>query len=167
MKSPENMLKNTAKYRRTKKGILTNIYSHQKSRYRVDYTLKQLHGMFLRNHRFNRLYHEWVKSGYCKQLKPTIDRVYCKRHYTLRNIQCLTWAENRFKQRMELKLLRAKPVYRILNDKVVRTYKSVSHAVITTGLQQSGISMCLNGHRQYCGGFEWSYSNPELIEKET
>lgn len=162
MKTPENLLRNTMNYRKTKKGILTNIYSHQKGRYKVDYTLKELHAMFIDNYQFNRLYIEWVKSGFCKQFKPTIDRVFCKRHYTLRNIHCLNWADNRYKQRMELKLLRARPVYRILNNTVVRTYKSVSHAVQLTGLQQSGISMCLNGHRNYCGGFKWSYENPEL-----
>lgn len=157
MKTPLKLLRNTQKFRRSPKGILTNIYSHQKSRFPVEYTLKQLHHSFLFNEKFLRLFLEWEKKNYDKQYKPTIDRIDCKKHYTLTNIHCLTWAENRYKQRMEFKRIRAKEVKQIMGNKIIKRYKSVSHAVKETGLNQSGISLCLHGRRQFCGGYKWSY----------
>ncbi len=109
------------------------------------------------------MYKEWVKSNYDKQCKPTVDRINCKKGYILNNVQCLTWAENRYKQRMELKLIRARTVYQILGKKVVHIYKSVSDVVKQTGLQQGNISSCLHGNRNYCGGYKWSYDNLEVI----
>ena len=101
----------TQKYRRTKKGVLTNTYSHQKSRKKVYYTLKELHKRFFSDKKFDRVFNEWRKSGYDKQHKPTIDRINYKEPYIFRNIHCLSWAENRYKQRMEIKDMRARAVY--------------------------------------------------------
>ena len=42
MKSQENILNNTKKYRRTKKGVLTNIYNHCKNRKNIEFTLMEL-----------------------------------------------------------------------------------------------------------------------------
>ena len=39
--------------------------------------------------------------------------------------------------------------------------------VLNISINGSGISMCLNGKRNYCGGYKWSYSNPELLTKNT
>lgn len=152
----------TKKFRRTKKGVLTNSYSHQKSRKTVSYSLIELHQMFLENKRFDRLYNEWVKSGYQKNKKPTIDRINCKIGYSLNNIQCLTWEENRYKQRMETNIFRAKEVVCFKEGKIVANYKSVSDAVRCTGIMQGNLSSCLNGRRKTCGGFMWKYKK-ELL----
>ena len=165
MKTPLKLLKNTQDYRKTPKGILTNSYGKQRDRRNVKYTLNQLHSKFLNDRRFLRLVDEWVKSGFNKQLKPTIDRINCMKDYTLNNIQILTWAENRYKQRFELKRIRARDVYMLLDNKIIQIFKSVSNAVRITGLSQSNISSCLNGRRRTCGGYEWSYENPELLEQ--
>ena len=164
MKTPQKLLKTTEKYRKTPKGILTNSFNKQINRRPVLYSLRQLHEKFLNNKRFIRLVNEWLKSGCNKQLKPTVDRINCMKHYTLDNIQILTWSENRYKQRFELKRIRARAVFMIQENNIVKTFKSVSDAVNKTGLQQSGISMCLNGHRHTCGGYIWSYENPELLK---
>lgn len=157
------------KFRITKKGILTNSYSKQKNRKTVEYTLKQLHDIFLTDKRFDRLYVEWVKSGYIKNKKPTIDRIDCKKGYKLGNIQCLTWEENRYKQRMETNVFRAKPIFSYKDGLVIDNFKSVSDAVRKTGLMQGNISACLTKKRKKCGGFNWDYfsnihSNPELLK---
>lgn len=154
----------TEKYRRTKKGILTNIYSHQKSRKKVYYSLRELHARFMIEPKFNRLFIEWIKSGWDKQFKPTIDRINYKEPYTMRNVHSLSWSDNRYKQRMELKDTRAEEVFMIKGDRIVNVFSSQRHAVNATGLNQSGISMCLTGIRNYCGGYKWSYENPELIK---
>lgn len=152
-----NLLKNTQKYRKTPKGILTNIYFHQKDRRMVNYSLRELHNKFLADSKFIRLWREWIKSHYDKQYKPSIDRIDCKKDYTLANIHCMTWAENRYKQRMEFKRIRAKTVYQLMGTIIVNTYRSISHAVKITGLNQSGISNCVNNKGKTCGGYRWRY----------
>ena len=163
----QKLLENTARYRKTKKGVLTNTYQHQKSRRKVFYTLKELHDKFLDDKQFDRIYKEWVKRGYDKQFKPSIDRIDCLKDYTLKNIHILTWAENRYKQRFEFKRIRARKVLQIMGNATINVFNSVSHAVKYTGLGQGNISSCLHGKRNYCGGYKWQYfdihENPELL----
>lgn len=153
----------TERYRKTKRGVLTNIFSHQKARKPVYYKLRELHSRFLNNKKFDRLFKEWIKSEYDKQFKPTIDRINYKIPYTLKNIHCLSWSDNRYKQRMELKAIRARVVYMIKGDSAINIFPSQRSAIRISGLNQSGISMCLNGKRKTCGGYKWSYENPKLI----
>ena len=158
----------TEKYRKTKKGILTNSYSHQKKRKPVCYTLNELHNAFLEDKKFNRLYNEWVKSGFVKGKKPTIDRINCKEGYLLNNIHCMSWEDNRYKQRMECNIFRAKPIGKYKEGVLIESFKSVSDAVRKTGIMQGNISSCLTGKRNKCGGYQWKYinpPNPELIKE--
>lgn len=157
-------MKNTQKFRKTKKGILTNIYHHQRRRSRVDYSLKRLHDKFLNDRKFNRLYKEWVKKNFNKQFKPSIDRISCKKHYFIENIHCLTWAENRFKQTMERRCRKGK-VYQMIGQKIIKIYKSQRDAVRKTGLSQSQMSKVLNKKGFTCGGYIWEYEQPELVEE--
>lgn len=160
------------KFRKTKKGILTNSYSKQKTRYNVTYTLSELHSLFLNDKKFDRLFKEWVKSNYNKEFKPTVDRINCKIGYNIDNIQCLSWKDNRYKQRMETNIFRAKEIICLKNGQVVGFYKSVSDAVRKTGIMQGNISSCLTGKRKTCGGYMWQYKNsisnihdnPELLK---
>lgn len=122
--------------------------------------------MFLNSKKFKRLYSEWVKSGFAKQAKPSIDRINAKKPYMEDNIQLLTWCENRYKQRMEFSFLRAKTVYQIKNNKIVNTFKSVTDTVRKTGIHQANLSSVLNGKRKHCAGYRWSYENPELLEEK-
>lgn len=153
------IMTSTQKFRRTKKGVLTNCYSKQKIRKGVSYTLKELHELFLNDNRFNRLFNEWVKSNYSKDFIPTIDRINCKKSYSLDNIHCLSWKENRYKQRMESNIFRAKEIICLKDGIIVNTYKSVSEAVRSTGIMQGNISSCLTGKRKSCGGYNWIYKN--------
>ena len=155
-------MSNVLKYRQTPKGVLTNIYDHQKRRRSVYYTLKELHAKFLNDPKFNRLHTEWVKSGFKKDKKPSIDRISHKEPYTLRNIHCITWEENRYKQRMEFKSIRARAVYMMRNGEVVNIFSSQHEAVKSTGLRQSNISLCLSGRRKTCGGYQWQYEDSNI-----
>lgn len=158
-----NMIENTRNWRKTKRGLITNLFHKMKSRNTVMFDLAFLHS-FAECKKFDRLYNEWVNSGYVKQLKPSIDRIRNKGVYSVDNIQWLTWAENRFKQRMERKH-RSLPVNQLLNGIVVNTYKSQKDVIMKTGLSQSNLSMTLNGKRALCGGYKWEYihQNPELL----
>jgi len=154
----------TANYRKTKKGLVTNLYHKMKSRHEVDFQISKLHE-FSECQKFSRLYEEWVKSGYKKKFKPSIDRINNKKHYSLGNIQWLTWAENRYKQIMERRD-RSPKVAQMLNGICINTYKSQREAVKQTGVSQANLSSALNGRRHTCGGFEWIYiyENPELLQ---
>ena len=133
-----------------------------------DYALSYLHETFLEDKLFNNIYNNWAKSGYKKPLKPSIDRIDCKKYYTKDNIQIMTWAENRNKENSEFSVLRAKKVYMHDGNTIIKTFESVSDAVKKTGLHQGNLSSCLNGKRETTGGYYWSYNNihetPELLE---
>lgn len=168
MKSQENILNNTRRYRKTKKGVLTNIYNHCKNRRNVNFTLKEFQNKYINDSKFAELYNNWVKHNYDILYKPTIDRIDCLKDYFFENVHWLSWNENRFKQRMEFKRIRAKEIFKIQDGKVLKRYKSQQEAIKDTGLSQGNLSSCLNGRRRYCGGYEWKYAdiyeNPELLE---
>ena len=163
MKTDLRLLKNTRNWRKTKRGLITNLYHKMKSRHPIELSLEDLHS-FSECPKFERLYFEWVKSGYDKQFKPSIDRINNKIGYTYKNIHWLTWSENRYKQTMERRSRKGK-VYQIMGNKVVNIYKSQREAVLATGLSQGNMSMVLNGKKKLCGGYKWSYENPELLKK--
>jgi hypothetical protein len=155
---------NTQKWRKTKRGLVTNLYHKMRSRHPVDFDLNYFHD-FANCKKFDRLYNEWVKSNFCKQFKPSIDRISNKGIYSKENIQWLTWSENKFKQGMETRH-KSPPVNQILGDKIIKTYKSQNDVVIKTGICQSNISDALNGKRKLCRGYKWEYAkieNPELL----
>lgn len=158
----ERLLENTRRFRKTKRGVVTNLYSKMKSRHPVGFDLEWLHD-FAECKRFDRIFNEWVKSGYRKEFKPTIDRILNKKGYEKKNVQWLTWSENRYKQTMERRC-RKGPVIQMQGDKVIKVHKSQRQAVIDTGIAQSGISMCLCEARHTAGGYNWIYESPELLE---
>ncbi len=156
------LLENTRRYRKTKKGVVTNLYHNMKSRNCIDFDIAFLH-KFSNCKKFNRIFKGWVKSGYKKEFKPSIDRISNKKGYTKENIQWLTWSENRYKQSMERRCRKGK-VFQMQGDKVIKIHRSQRQAVIDTGISQGNISGCLNGKRRTAGGYNWKYENPELLE---
>lgn len=103
-----------SKYRKTPKGLITNLYHKLKERNTVGFDLKFLQS-YLEDKKFQRLFKEWEKSNYNKNKKPSIDRISYKKGYEIGNIHWITWEENRYKQRMELKSIKAKKVGRFSN----------------------------------------------------
>jgi len=47
---------------------------------------------------FEELYNNWVKHGYDKWYKPSVDRLNDDKGYSFSNIQLVTWKENSDKQ---------------------------------------------------------------------
>lgn len=168
MKTKLKLLKNTQKYRRTKKGVLTNMYHHMKSRHKVDFTLKQFHEMYLEDITFNNLMYQWKKLGHLPYYKPSLDRVNPKKHYSKDNIKMITWGQNRLKQSThDHKLGLKPPVLQIKNGKVVHRHQSQKHAVETLGCSQGTLSMVLNGKKKSLYGYTFVYESPELLEEES
>ena len=153
----------TSKFRETPKGVLTNMYDHMRRRHPISFSLKEFHDRFLKDNKYLRLHSEWLAKGKKKGLRPSLDRISNKGNYTIENTHMITWAENRFKQTMERRSRKGE-VYQLLNGKVVAKYKSQREAVKATGLNQALVSAVLNGKRSHTGGFQFIYSNPELLK---
>lgn len=152
------------KYRHTPKGVLTNMYHHQKARNKkngfgeIGYSLKWFQDTFLNDEKYKRLFIEWEKGGYKKAQKPTIDRINNKKGYEKDNIHLLSWAENRFKQTMERRS-RKGCVLQKLNGEIVKVWKSQREVWRTLNIQQSMLSQALTGKCKTAYGFEWEYGN--------
>ncbi len=170
MKTQKNKLENTQNYRKSKKGVITNIYAHQLSRSRErwldypEYSLRELQDVYLNDIKFNRIYNEWIKSGYTKEMKPSIDRINNKKWYSLDNIQILTWKDNRYKQSMERRCRNWRVIWIWYWE--INTYKSQREAVKITWISQANISSVLNWNRKTAWGYKWIYENPDLLNNK-
>lgn len=166
MKTNTKLRESTQKYRKTPKGVLTNMFNHMKNRNYVEFTLQQFQEMFLNDIKFIRIYKEWVKSGYNKQFKPSLDRIDCKKGYLKNNIQMMSWAENRFKQsKYDGKRGRKPRVIQMKGGEVIKVFQSQMHCVKELGISQSNLSSVLNGKRSYVNGYNFIYENPELLSE--
>lgn len=141
------------------------MYTHMKNRNSVGFTLVDFHQRFLGDKKFQRLFNEWVRSGFQKQLKPSLDRIDKSKSYSVENTQMLTWEENRFKQNMERRS-RKGVVIQLRNGVEIARYRSQREAVKQTGLRQGLISAVLNGKRTHTGGYQFIWENPELLEEK-
>lgn len=157
-----NTLENTSRWRKTVRGLVTNLYQKMKARQPISITLSELHEFASSSIKFRRLYEEWCKSGFNKERKPSIDRISNKRGYDKDNMQWLTWSENRYKQNMERRS-RKGPVIQLIDGVVVKRFSSQREAAKKTGLSQGNLSSVLNGKRDTVGGYKFIYENPELL----
>ncbi len=98
--NPKNFSNKVANcYDHTEKGVIRVIYKTQKANSKrrghntPEYTKEELKE-WLYKHDFKKLYKVWVKSGYKKNLKPSIDRKNDFKGYSFSNIKLGTWKEN-------------------------------------------------------------------------
>lgn len=158
------MLNKVERYRRTPKGVLTNIYAAQKRNSPsrglgpVEYTLKQLHERFLEDSVFLSLYKVWVDARYNHQLKPSIDRKNPLKPYTLDNVQMLTWKQNHTKAMEEATLTHGKPVMQMdMKGNEIMIFGSIKEAGQKTGICRGNITKACQGHYSQSGGYRWKY----------
>lgn len=163
-----NLKANIQNFRKTPKGLLTNLYSKMKERNTVSFSLNDFHS-YLKNRKFNELFKNWVKSGFSKEFKPSVDRINFLLPYTLENIRFITWKQNRLKGDIEVGLQKKKPVIMFcLNGKFVHQFDSIESVVRFTGYRQSQLSACCNGKRNKVGDFKFKlgiYENKDLLNE--
>jgi len=170
MKTELRLLKNTQKYRKTPKGLLTNIYQRIKNRclkyeYSLDFTLKDIHILFLNDKKFIKLFKFWEKNGYKYYDVPTIDRIDAYKGYEKNNIQILSWLENRKKGDKECAIKKWKPIIMTdMDGNKIKRFESIKRCANETGLNYSLIILVCQGKRNHTGGYKFIYDNPELLD---
>lgn len=146
-----------SKHQLTKKIYSTQITS---SRWRDHplpaYTHQELTAWLNSQPKFDRLYNEWVRSGFIKSLVPSIDRTDDNLPYTFDNIKLMTWEENYRKGCVT----RCKAVDQYTKSgALIGSYKSMGEAAKAIGLKSiGGISSCCLGYSKHCKGFIWQYA---------
>lgn len=159
----------TASYFRTKIGVISKIYNSQKqsskhrSHHLPTYTLNELREFLLSKELFHEIYDTWVGSGYMKMLVPSVDRIDDYKSYTIRNIQIMTWRENKNKYDIDkIHGVNKKSIVSVLqfslDNKYISTYHSLAEAERITKIHHSNISNACQGKRNQAGGFKWKYS---------
>lgn len=156
------------RYRKSKKGIIANIYYHQKhdsKRRNISpptYTRIELVDWCLEQQIFHELYDNWVASGYDTWLIPSVDRKDDYKGYFLGNIQLMTWREN---HRKGIDCEKTRAVHRRsviqydTNENIIKEYKSITEAHNKTGATISSIVSACRGRHKTANGYKWKYKN--------
>ena len=88
-------------YKRSVHGLLANLYKSMRdcSRKREHplptMTLKQFQAWAIMGPKFITLFGVWCSSGYCADLKPSVDRLDVGKPYIFSNMRIMTWVQNR------------------------------------------------------------------------
>lgn len=162
---------------RTKKGLIKNIFSHQKSSSKrrnhqlPNYSINELRDWALKSNYFNQLYNDWVLSGYLKSLVPSFDRLDDNKPYSLDNIQITTWDYNNKKANND-KLIGKLPTVNPLKPVVsicIKTNRIVKYISIMDafrkGFNRAAIRRCCNGKQKYYKGFYWQFEKKLLLKE--
>lgn len=147
-------------WRKTRRGLVTNIYDKITRRGRVvDFDLEYLHE-FAKCKKFERLYADWIASGYKRNLRPCVDRMNAKKGYLKTNIQWLSVRDNNLKGVMEKKIgKKYKKVLQIKDGVVINSFRTQAQAGLHVGLRQADISIAISGNNRTAAGFQWKYSD--------
>ena len=119
----------------------------------------------IKSEAFAKLYVEWVNSGYTRDKRPSANRLCDYTPYTIRNIEVLTFEENRLKGNSDMKNgINNKRNMKISQYKMdgtfVDSYHSIMEAKRQTGFSHIG-DVC-RGKRNHAGGFKWKYETKEV-----
>lgn len=155
---------------RTKKGLITHIYSNQKrasikrKHPLPSYSKKELCSWVFSQSNFDIVYRDWVDSGYKKDLIPSVDRLDDYKPYSLKNIRLTTWNVNRRKDFSNTKngvnRKRLTPVFRYnLDGERIKFYYSIAQAARENKIHGTGISKVCRRKGMTSGGFKWEYAN--------
>ena len=155
-------------HRRSVKGKALEIFSGQgkSSKQRgynpPTYSRDEFIDWMLNNQDYIRLHDEWVKSGYNKNLTPSVDRLDDYKRYSFDNIRVVTWEENLRKVSLDklngVNNKQSKAVVKMnLNGLELEKYYSINQASRENGVHYQSISKVCNGKRKTAGGFKWRY----------
>jgi hypothetical protein len=114
------------------------------------YTIELFVGWLLNHPEFPKIYMDWVKSGYHKDYRPSVDRLDNGKGYSFQNIRLTTWVDNDRKGVEQ----RSCPVEMLdETDVVIKEYCSIAEAARATGIK--GVSQVICGAAKTAGGFKW------------
>ena len=137
---------------RTPHSVVSSILKAQKrsskrrSHNPPEYTKEELKEWVFKQPNWQKLYNEWVESGYKTEEKPSIDRIDNSKGYYFENIRLMKWKTNN-------KLGREARRRRVTNG--VKIYESVTAAAIDLGLANTtNINRSITTGIK-CGGFNW------------
>lgn len=164
-------------YRRSKLGLIANMYSNHKSRSKKRghlppvYTRGELTTWVFAQDNFESLYTEWVASDFERYLVPSVDRLDDAVGYTLSNIRLVTWWVNNRKARDDIKAgkLISKNQRRIvqldLDLNLIAEYPSYRCGQRATGFTDSNISAACMGLLKYniYKNFVWMFFEDYLV----
>jgi len=91
------------KYQRSKKWVITLLYSHQKERskqrghHSPKYSKMEFRDWVFSQPNFNSLYEEWVINKYNREYAVSVDRIDDNIWYCFENIRLVSWSVNRKK----------------------------------------------------------------------
>ena len=156
------------KYRITKNGVVNSIFSGQRHASKLrhhslpTYTLDELRVWCFAQDKFHILYDRWVKSGYERDFKPSVDRIDYRKSYTFDNIQLMTCKENVDKGFREITgrsmwEANKRPVQKIHNGKVIKNLGSIIEAAEDVGVTMQVIHKAIKNNWK-SGGFNWRYA---------
>jgi len=145
---------------KTKRGVIFHIYSGQRERNKKkfgcepEYTRSEFYDYCMLDPGFNVLFSEWVKSGYKKMKRPSIDRIDNAIGYSFDNIQVMTWQENYDKEQSSRSNKRAVLQYN-LDGIFIREFESAKE--VKKVHPYARVSDVCKGKRKSTYGFVYKY----------
>lgn len=160
------------KYRRSKGGLIRNMYSHIKNRsiknnWHLYFSSNEFYNWCFEQPIFHDLFNKWVLNDYLKDIKPSVDRINCLLPYEFCNMQIVTFIYNRRKGEKEKLILWGKPIKMISPNGEISLFTSTKECSEKTGLRRPNISAVLTGIRNHHKGFKFLYQNPDLLTENT
>ena len=164
------------KYRRTKDGLISRIYSSQKTNSKrrkhqpPTYTKEELKEWMFSQKKFHVLYDNWKRLDYQSMYKPSVDRKDDYIGYTMDNIQLATWGENNAKGHYDIKhginnKISKSIIQFNMDGYFIAEYHSMREASRITLVNISSLCHCCSGKKNHAGGFKWKYSKQQGEKK--
>ena len=147
--------KDSISYSKTKKGLISKIYSHQcetskkRKHSNPTYSKEELVQWVLSQPKFHVLYDNWKRLDFQKEYTPSIDRIDSSIGYTMANIQLMTWNENKIKGFKE------KNPFKILQVETGIIFNSAKEAADSLGKKVSSIHKASRGYSKTAYGYTW------------
>lgn len=159
------------KYYRSKLGVSSRLYNNMKTNSkRRGHNLPSYDLCEFRNwcdkQPFNKLYNDWIASGYDKNKAVSVDRLNDDKGYEFNNIQLMAWEENNRKANEDMRT--GKLINKSNPQKPVIQYQefpSLMEAERCTGIDHRKLSKnCVT--KQKINNFTWKFKPTPKADKE-
>ena len=113
---------------------------------------------------FEKLYQDWVNSGFKKDKSPSVNRLDNYKSYVFNNLELVTWYENNQKGNIDRKngtfKVNHKPVLQFdLDYNFIAEYVSINEASRINKINDYTITLVCKKIRKTAGGYIWKYKN--------